>query len=101
MLSESNYYVYTLFCGLIMRTELISIGNSRGIRIPKALIEQSGLTRSIEITLRPDGLLISPARRPREGWAAAFAAEGADRTLLIPDTIANDWDADGWHWPAE
>jgi len=84
-----------------MKSELIPIGNSRGVRIPKALIDQSGLTRTVEITLRPEGLLISPARRPRDGWAEAFAAAGRGDALLIPDAIANAWDMNEWQWPAD
>ena len=84
-----------------MKSELIPIGNSRGVRIRKALIDQAGLTRMLEITLRPEGLLISPARRPRDGWAEAFAAAGGGDALLIPDGIANSWDLDEWQWPAD
>ncbi len=84
-----------------MKSELIPIGNSRGVRIPKALIEQSGLTRTVEITVRPEGLLIAPARRSREGWARAFSQASQDETPLIPSTLANIWDADEWQWQAE
>ena len=84
-----------------MRSELIPIGNSRGVRIPKALIEQTGLTQTVEITVRPEGLLISPARRPREGWAEACADAAADDALLLPDTVANAWDGEEWEWPPE
>ena len=83
-----------------MKSELIPIGNSRGVRIPKALIEQSGLTHSVEISVRPEGLLISPGRRPRDGWAEAFAASQPSK-LLMPDGTANAWDTDEWQWPAE
>ena len=55
----------------------------------------------MEITLRPEGLLISPARHPREGWAEAFVASGSGEAPLIPDTLANAWDTDEWQWPAE
>jgi antitoxin MazE len=103
---KNAYYVITslhITFDHSMKSELIPIGNSRGLRIPKALLKQSGLTRTVEITVRPDGLLISPARRPREGWAEAYATAGASRgeVALIPDTIANAWDADEWQWPAE
>ena len=84
-----------------MKTELVPIGNSRGIRIPKALIEQIGLKHTVEITVRPGGLLISPVDgRPRQGWAEAFVAAGRS-SLLLPDCIENLWDADEWEWPAE
>jgi antitoxin MazE len=61
-----------------MRTKLVQIGNSRGIRIPKALIEQAGLNGSIELDLREGELVIRPVRKPRKanpraGWDEAMA----------------------------
>ncbi|HEX8069876.1 MAG TPA: AbrB/MazE/SpoVT family DNA-binding domain-containing protein [Pyrinomonadaceae bacterium] len=63
------------------------IGNSWGVRIPKPLLERSGLTDEVEIEAQADQLVIRPARRPREGWAEAFRAmaeRGDD--ALIEDT---------------
>lgn len=55
--------------------ELIKIGNSKGVRIPKALIEQAGLEgRDLEFEVVRDGLLIKLARPPRHGWAEAVEA---------------------------
>jgi antitoxin MazE len=82
-----------------MKTEIVPIGNSRGVRIPKALLAETGLKETVEITVRPEGLLISPARKPRAGWSERFAAAGP-APLLIPDGISNDWDASEWDWPA-
>ena len=49
--------------------ELIQIGNSKGVRIPKVLIEQAGLEgRELELRLVQGGLLIRPVRQPRQGW---------------------------------
>ena len=51
-------------------TRLVQIGNSKGIRIPKLLIEQAHLDEGeLELKVVEGGLLISPRRRPREGWA--------------------------------
>jgi antitoxin MazE len=50
-----------------MRTELVRIGNSRGVRIPKPLIEQCGLGISVELCVENDCIVISPERRSRQG----------------------------------
>jgi antitoxin MazE len=63
---ESNYNV-------IMRASLIQIGNSRGIRIPKPLLEQTGLEGEVDIEVRGAQLIIRPTKHPRAGWAEAFA----------------------------
>jgi antitoxin MazE len=70
-----------------MKTRIVRIGNSWGVRIPKPLLERSGLTDEVEIEAQADQLVIRPARRPREGWAEAFRAmaeRGDD--ALIEDT---------------
>ena len=54
-------------------TELIQIGNSKGVRIPKALIEQAGLDDTeLELKVTKQGLLIKPVRQPRQGWQEAI-----------------------------
>ena len=68
---------------------LVKIGNSQGIRIPKPLVEQAQLEgRELKLQLVSDGLLISPEKQAREGWA-----EEIERT--IPDSgnevIDTDW----------
>lgn len=55
--------------------ELVQIGNSKGVRIPKALIEQAGLEGSaLELKVVRGGLLIRPVRQPRQGWDEAIRA---------------------------
>jgi antitoxin MazE len=55
--------------------ELIRIGNSKGVRIPKALIEQAGLEGGeLELKVVRGGLLIRPLKRPRQGWREAVDA---------------------------
>ncbi len=71
-----------------MKTELVRIGNSRGIRIPKPLIEQCGLGNNVELRVENDSLVISPERRPRQG---------NDERLL--ETVApNEFDRKEWKW---
>lgn len=52
-----------------MKSKIIKIGNSKGVRIPKALLNEAGLTDAVEITLTKKGLLIMPARdQETEDW---------------------------------
>ena len=82
-----------------MRASLVQIGNSRGIRIPKPLLEQTGLEGEVEIEVRGEQLVIRPASHPRAGWAEAFArmAEQGDDALLDPG-LPTKWDRSGWRW---
>lgn len=83
-----------------MRVALVRIGNSRGIRIPKPLIEQYGFTGAVELHAEEQRLVITRCRRPREGWKEAFAAAG-DSThdpLLLSSLPQNEFDAKEWKW---
>jgi len=55
-----------------MKTTLISIGNSRGVRIPKPFIEQCGLSEEVEMDVQDGTILIHAPRQPRSGWSEAF-----------------------------
>jgi antitoxin MazE len=84
-----------------MKTHIVPIGNSRGIRIPKPLLEQAGLSGEVEISAQDDTLVIRPVRRPRSGWAAAFqemAQHGDDRLLDDVAPTQSSWDEDEWEW---
>jgi antitoxin MazE len=82
-----------------MRAELVRIGNSRGIRIPKPLIEQCRLGETVELRVENDCLVIAPQRRSRQGWEDAFsaAAPPANDALLL-DIGPNDFDKKEWKW---
>ena len=84
-----------------MKSKIVKIGNSQGIRIPKPLIEQLGLERDIEIFVEENRLIISTAAHPRSGWAdsyEAMAKHGDDR-LLDGDGIKETvWDKEEWEW---
>jgi len=84
-----------------MKTRIIRIGNSQGIRIPKPLIEQIGLSGEVEIRVQDGSLVIRPAHAPRAGWAAAFkemAEHGDDALLDEGATTLTRWDEDDWEW---
>ena len=67
-----------------MRARIVKIGNSRGVRIPKPLIQETGLTGEVELVVGENRLVISPGQRPRSGWSEAFKAMAAagDDALL-------------------
>ena len=84
-----------------MKTKLIRIGNSRGIRIPKALLDQCHLKETVELETQNGCLTIRPVGTPREGWAEAFRqmAEAGDDTLLDQDSLPlSEWDKTEWEW---
>ncbi len=84
-----------------MRSRIIRIGNSQGLRIPKPVLEQAGLCGEVEISVRGDSLIVRPARKPREGWDAAFremAARGDDALLDADVATSSEWDEDEWEW---
>ena len=67
-----------------VKTRIIKIGNSRGIRIPKLLIEQIGIGTEVEIAVEKDQLVVRSTSSPRQGWDAQFRAmaeHGDDRLL--------------------
>ena len=83
-----------------MKTTLIPIGNSRGVRIPKPLIEQCGLTEQVEMDVQDCMILIHAPRQPRAGWGAAFArmARAGDDKLLEAPLTSTRWDEEDWQW---
>jgi len=83
-----------------MKTELVRIGNSRGVRIPKPFIEQCGLGETVELRVAKDCLIISPGRLPRQGWDAAFLAcsNSAHDELMLEVAGSNEFDHKEWHW---
>jgi len=82
-----------------MKLRLVSIGNSRGLRLPKAILEQCRLENEVEIEIEAGRLVIKPVKRAaRKGWDEAFKkmrSEGEDR-LLISDRL--DPDSKDWEW---
>ncbi|MFH1742673.1 MAG: AbrB/MazE/SpoVT family DNA-binding domain-containing protein [bacterium] len=82
-----------------MRTQIIKIGNSRGIRIPKFLIDEVGLCSEVELSVQQDHLIIRPTRRPRHDWEEKFcemAKHNDDR--LLDEALPTQWDMSEWTW---
>jgi antitoxin MazE len=84
-----------------VKTRIIKIGNSQGIRIPKMLLLQAGLHDEVEVDVQSGQLVIRPLRVPREGWDEAFAemtAHGDDALLDEESFALTEWEAREWHW---
>lgn len=82
-----------------IRTRIIKIGNSQGIRIPKILLEQSGIDTEVEIEVQENCLTIRAAQKLRRGWDKAFAAMAEQRDdNLLDDVSTTDWDSVEWEW---
>ena len=82
-----------------MKTTLIAIGNSRGIRIPKPIIEQCGFGDEVELDVRSGEIVLRPLSHPRQGWDQAFAqmADLQDDALL-DEATGTRFDAEEWEW---
>jgi antitoxin MazE len=84
-----------------LKTRIIKIGNSQGIRIPKLLLEQVGLGEEVEVEAQQGQLVIRPIRSPRSDWDAAFAEMAAQNDDLLLDATApplTEWEATEWQW---
>ena len=82
-----------------MKAHIVRIGNSKGIRLPKILLQEAQLEDEVELQAEPGRILISRTAQPRTGWAEAarrMRAQGEDR-LLDPPT-ATQFDKEEWKW---
>jgi len=82
-----------------MKSRLIRIGNSRGVRLPKPLIEEAGLDEEVEVQIRGNTLLITSPTQPRAGWAeAAQQIRERGEELLIDGGASTRFDDEEWRW---
>ena len=88
-----------------MKTKIIKIGNSRGIRLPKVILHQIGIKEEVDLEVDRDRIILKPVRPHRNGWRAAFGkmASKSDDQLLDKNEIIfqNSWDEDEWTWESE
>ena len=82
-----------------MRAHIVKIGNSQGIRIPKPLLDQTGILDDVELEVDKTQIIIRPISNPRPGWDNAFKemAEN-DHDNMIAENISNSWDEEEWQW---
>jgi antitoxin MazE len=81
-----------------MKAQIIQIGNSQGIRIPKGLLEESKISGEVELEVHPDGILIRNIQKPRGDWDAIFKsmAENDDDVPLAGGGTA--FEKKEWQW---
>jgi antitoxin MazE len=80
-----------------MRIPIVRVGNSRGIRIPKAIIEQCQFGEEVNLEVRNQKVVISPVTPTRAGWSEAFQKLG-DPGAIEDNGFSNEWDAQEWEW---
>jgi antitoxin MazE len=82
-----------------MKARIVRIGNSRGIRLPKPLIEQAGLTEEVELEVRDGEIVIGRAYRSRQGWTeAAQRLAGRGQDQLLDEPTPTRFDREDWEW---
>ena len=83
----------------MLRTQIVKIGNSRGVRLPKVLIDQMGFDNEVEILVQRGQIVLRRVAHPRHDWDEQFHAmskSGDDR--LIDEPISTKWDRSEWKW---
>jgi antitoxin MazE len=82
-----------------MKAKLVRIGNSRGVRLPKALIDEAGLTEDLDLSVEGQSLVIRSSKKIREGWAesARLMVEREEAALIDPPTPTK-FDREEWEW---
>ena len=85
-----------------MKTKVIKIGNSRGIRLPKVVLNQVGINDELDLEVEQDRIILRPIHQRRVGWREAFKrmAFKSDDGLLDADSVLtqSSWDNEEWTW---
>lgn len=84
-----------------MKAKIVRIGNSQGVRIPKLMLDDSRLEEDVELEICDEGILIRPAKNPRENWDSAFremAEEDADELEISDQDAPTEFEKGSWRW---
>ena len=84
-----------------MKINLIKIGNSLGIRIPKPFLKDLGIFDSVELIKKNKTLIIKPSQKnPREGWEESFRDLTMKNDDIISESLnfSNKFDEEEWEW---
>jgi antitoxin MazE len=75
-----------------MEANIIKIGNSKGVRLSKTILEKYQIGDKVEMILEKDQIILKPVKQPRQGWSEAFKRmhEEGDDQLLIPDVFEDE-----------
>lgn len=80
---------------MIMKVSVIQVGNSKGIRLSKTLLDKYQITDKVELILENDCIVLKPVSEPRKNWGDAFAAmhrNGEDKLLIDSVFEEENWD---------
>ncbi len=82
-----------------IRTRIIQIGNSKGIRLAKPILEQAGIEDEVELKVEDGQITILPVKHARHNWEERILASGTagEEEILIPD-LESKWDDTDWVW---
>jgi antitoxin MazE len=84
-----------------MNLDLIDIGNSKGIRLPKPVIEACGIEKTMQLVIEDGKIIITPIKALRAGWNDAFKKPKTDKldsVITEFSEISNDFDQNDWTW---
>lgn len=84
-----------------MRAHIVKIGNSQGLRIPKLLLDQTGIKDDVELMVEKTSIIIRPIENPRSDWDNAFQAmakSGDDVLINGSGSLSHSWDDEQWQW---
>jgi antitoxin MazE len=82
-----------------MKVDIIRIGNSRGIRIPKSVFEQCGFSDAVDREVQGTDLILHNPRKPRQGWEEAFAAASKQgKDIPLDREVPTKFDLEEWEW---
>jgi antitoxin MazE len=98
---RENHLTSNEYCNydVIMKTQIIRIGNSQGIRIPKVLLEEAGMGGDVELEICSGGILIRNINKPRSNWDTVFSsfAEAEDDIPIGPE-VSSRFEKKEWQW---
>lgn len=84
---------------MMTKTRIVQIGNSKGIRVPKVLLEHAQLPDEVELQAEHGQLIVRAAQGPRAGWAdAARAMHARGDDQLLDGTTSSQFDEKEWRW---
>ena len=82
-----------------MRTNIIQIGNSQGIRIPKPVLQHCHLEGEIELEVRGEEVVLHALRKPRQDWEKKIKeADSLKKSKIENLDFQNEWDEEEWQW---
>jgi antitoxin MazE len=84
---------------MTVKTRIVRIGNSRGIRVPKLLLQEARLPDDVELRAEPGRLVVSAAGRPRAGWASkARSMKQRGHDAALDPLTPTEFDEADWRW---